>query len=188
MDTNSIPLYENNRNDGQLSKSIINTGGNITNDTLTIQHNERIMNHKKKDSNSHLNKFNSAVNYLEKTSINNKESNYNSAKKYGNSPKELQEKNKMQNNNNLSYNKNENNNNYENSIKPKRQYENFIQTINPYSGVNTDNSDNLIKSNTNKHSDYNSNKVETNNNNNFDYLSSGARFYDPKSKLKNLIS
>lgn len=163
------------------------TGANLTNDNLSIQQNERIMNHKKKDSNSHLNKFNSAVSNLENnTNLKQENTNYNSAKKYGNSPRELYES--KGNNHNANYSSNPNNNNYDLSQKAKRQYDNIIQTqANPYSGVITDNSENLIKSNANKQGNYNSHKNESNNGNNKELFSSAIRFYDSKSnfQLKN---
>ncbi len=187
MDTQNIPLYENNINDRQLTKSNLNTtGGNMTIDTLTIQHNERIMNHKKKDSNPHLNKFNSAYKYLENKTPINRDSNYNSAKKDENPSKECKEFNENKKNykNGDSANNNNESNNNEFSIKPKRQYDNYINNNNNnyYSAIKTDNSDNLIKSKANKNSNYNPDKIESNSNNNHDYLSSGIRFYDRKSK------
>lgn len=159
-------------------------GAILPNDNLSIQQNERIMNHKKKDSNSHLNKFNNTVNYLEgNANLKQENTDYNSANKYGNSPRNLQEGNK--NNQKSSFNNNiSNNGNYDFSIKAKRKFENTIQTqTTPYSGVNTDNSDNFIKSNLNKQGDYHSHKIESiGGRNNAEYLSSAARFYDIKSK------
>jgi len=169
LDAHNLPFYSNIKNDTQsnsnplLTKSNIITGGNSANDTLTIQQNERILNHKKKDSNSHLNKFNNAVNYLENNSNHNKDNSLSSIQKYGNTPRTAYEKNNL-------------NNDF--SLRPKRQYENIIQSQTPYSGVNTDNSDNLIKNNNNK----NSFKIEANNINNLNYLNSAARFKDEKSK------
>lgn len=165
------------------------TAANLPNDNLSIQQNERIMNHKKKDSNSHLNKqTNNTDNFPEKNTTSKKENpNYNSAKKYGNSPRDQYENNKNQTNINANCTGNNFNNNYDFSIKGKRPYENIVQTqATPYSGVNTDNSDNLIKSNANKNSagNYNSHKIESssgNSNNNMELFSSAARFYESKS-------
>jgi len=153
--------------------------------------------HKKKDSNMHLNKFSNSGNYLDNNNANQKQdgntnNNYNSAKKYRNSPRGLYDAS----NNNIdiitsskaNYNTNSNissvNNDFDYSIKAKRPFEDIMQThTTPYSGVNTDNSEKLIKSNINKHGNYKSHKIESNSDNNRESFTPAARFYDSKSKL-----
>jgi len=190
LDTHNLPFYNESKNENipnaidLLSKSHIKTGALLPNDNLSIQQNERIMNHKKKDSNSHLNKFNNTVNYLE-SNANTKQVNtdYNSVKKSGNSPRNSNEGLKANMNTNNDDKANTNSNNYDFSVKAKRQYDNIIQTHStPYSGINTDNSDNMVKSNINKQTNYGSHNIESSSGaQNKEFFSSAARFYDTKS-------